>query len=298
MSDQPITKPLEATDPAGEIQAALEAMRKDVARQLRQIGTAAEVEDSSRLPHFSPDLPQELPAERVSELKREIAALEPWLQGPFVLAGNLTIPGVWRNDQRWESLGEHVGDLSGKRVLDVGSNAGYDPFMLKLRGASEVIACEPFEFIHQARFLESIYRTGVDLRQIGWQQLHPQEHGHFDFVHCNGVLYHEPNPIGMLLRLRSMLADDGEMLLGSMVHASVEQSEYIRFVPDAYAGDRTWWFVPGRLALRWMLEASGFAVEELTVAEGPRGEFRTLNIYFRATPTAVFPELADQPLTT
>ncbi len=210
-----------------------------------------------------------------------------------MLAGNLVIPGVWRNDQRWASIGEHVPDLNGKRVLDVGSNAGYDPFMLRLRGASEVMACEPFAFIHQAQFLESIYRTGIDFRQIGWQQLDPEEHGRFDLVHCNGVLYHEPNPIGMLLRLRSMLADDGEILFGSMLHASAEQSEYIRFVPDAYAGDRTWWFVPGRLAMRWMLEVTGFAVEELILAEGPRGEFRTLNAYFRGRPAAIVPELQD-----
>jgi tRNA (mo5U34)-methyltransferase len=294
MTDQPITEPATPVDSGREIESVLEVMREDVARQLSQIGKAAEAEDLVRLPRFSPDLPDELSPERVSELQQQITALEPWLQGPFMLAGNLVIPGIWRNDQRWASLDEHVADLNGKRVLDVGSNAGYDPFTFKLRGAREVLACEPFAFIRQAQFLESIYRTGVDFREIGWQQLDPSEHGLFDLVHCNGVLYHEPNPIGMLLRLRSMVADGGELLFGSMVHASAEQSEYIRFVPDAYAGDRTWWFVPGRLAMRWMLEVTGFEVEELIVAEGPRGEFRTLNAYFRARPAAVVPELQDQ----
>jgi SAM-dependent methyltransferase/predicted O-methyltransferase YrrM len=294
MTDKSITEPATAPDSPSEIEAALKVMRGDVARQLGQIGKAAEAEDLWRLPRFSADLPDELSDARIAELRDAIAALEPWLQGPFLLAGNLVIPGVWRNDQRWDSIGEHVPDLSGKRVLDVGSNAGYDPFMFKLRGASEVLACEPFEFIHQARFLESIYRTGVDFRQIGWQQLDPSEHGLFDYVHCHGVLYHEPNPLGMLLRLRAMLAADGEMLFGSMLHASTEQSEYIRFVPDAYAGDRTWWFVPGRLAMRWMLEVTGFEVEELTLTEGPRGEFRTLNGYFRLRPSTIVPEL-QQP---
>jgi SAM-dependent methyltransferase len=293
MTDQPITQPGTTVESASDIETALEVMRGDVSRQLRQIGKAAEAEDLTRLPRFSPDLPDELPPERVSELRREIDALQPWLQGPFMLAGNLVIPGVWRNDQRWESLSEHVHDLQGKRVLDVGANAGYDPFMFKLRGAQQVLACEPFAFIHQARFLESVYRSGVDFRQIGWQQLDPIEHGVFDLVHCNGVLYHEPNPLGMLLRLRSMLAADGQMLFGSMVHASTDQSEYIRFVPDAYAGDKTWWFVPGRLAMRWMLEVCGFEVDELIVSEGPRGEFRTLNAYFLARPVAVVPELQD-----
>jgi SAM-dependent methyltransferase len=293
MSDESTTERNVSGESAGEIENALAAIRGDVARQLRQIGTAAHAEDAHKLPRFSADLVHELPPERVAELQREIAALEPWLQGPFLLADNLVIPGQWRNDQRWQTLGAHVGDLGGKRVLDVGSNAGYDPFMLKLRGADEVVACEPFAFFRQAQFLESIYRTGVDFRQIGWQQLDPRELGRFDLIHCNGVLYHEPNPLGMLLRLRSMLADEGEMLFGSMLHASAEQSEYVRFVPDAYAGDKTWWFVPGRLAMRWMLEVTGFEVEELMLAEGARGEFRTLNAYFRGRPAEVVPELRD-----
>ena len=291
MINDPTSEAQTQRDSVREIEAGLEVIRGDVARQLRQIGKGAEAQDLTRLPRFSRSLPNELSAAEVSELQREINALEPWLQGPFVLAENLVIPGIWRNDLRWEWMSEHVADLSGKRVLDVGSNAGYDPFMFKLRGAREVLACEPFEFVHQARFLESIYRTGVDFRQIGWQQLDPSVHGRFDYVHCHGVLYHEPNPLGMLLRLRSMLADDGEMLFGSMLHASAEQSEYIRFVPDAYAGDKTWWFVPGRLAMRWMLEVTGFTVEELLVAEGPRGEFRTLNGYFLARPAEIVPEL-------
>jgi SAM-dependent methyltransferase/predicted O-methyltransferase YrrM len=297
MTDLPTSELPAVSGSAEAIEAGLEAIRGDVERQLRQIGKAAEAHDLENLPRFSPDLPDALPPERVAELQRSIAALEPWLQGPFMLAGNLVIPGVWRNDQRWEWMNGHVPDLSGKRVLDVGSNAGYDPFMFKLRGASEVLACEPYEFVHQARFLESIYRTGVDFRQIGWQQLDPGMHGLFDYVHCHGVLYHEPNPIGMLLRLRSVLRADGEMLFGSMLHASAEHSDYIRFVPDAYAGDRTWWFVPGRLAMRWMLEVTGFEVEELVLTEGPRGEFRTLNGYFRARPSTTVPELHERPST-
>src|SRR4051794_33332893 len=138
MSDEPTTE----TSASSEIENALAAIRGDVARQLSQIGMAAHAEDLEQLPRFSSDLPRELEPARVAELQSEITALEPWLQGPFLLADNLVIPGVWRNDQRWQTLGEHVGDLQGKRVLDVGSNAGYDPFMFTLRGAVEVVACE------------------------------------------------------------------------------------------------------------------------------------------------------------
>jgi tRNA (mo5U34)-methyltransferase len=275
-----------------QVAAGLETIRTDAARQLRYIGKMAHEISIAELPRFSANLPEELSVDQIAELERRVAELEPWLQGPFVLAGNLAIPGTWRNDQRWVWLAENISDLTGRRVLDVGSNAGYDPFMFKLRGASEVVAAEPFEFIQQAYFLESIYQTGVDFQQIGWQQLEPELHGRFEFIHCHGVLYHEPNPLGLLQKLRTMLVDDGELLFGSMLHASSDQSEYIRFVPDAYAGDRTWWFVPGRLAMRWMLEVCGFEVEELLLSEGVRGEFPTMNSYYRCRPVAPARELA------
>jgi tRNA (mo5U34)-methyltransferase len=241
--------------------------------------------DPAGLVRFSDELPAELDDARKAELLARADELQPWLQGPFYLGGDLVIGGAWRNDQRWEGFGREVPeDLSGVRVLDVGSNAGYDPFMFALRGATEILACEPFEFINQARFLEEIYRTGVDFQPLRWEDLDPAVHGTFDLVHCHGVLYHEPHPMAMLERLRSMIAPGGTMFLGSMMLASAELSEYARFVPGAYYGDPTWWWVPGRLCLRWMLETAGLQVHDLFgVHDGPQGEFPVINGYFRTT---------------
>lgn len=263
---------------------AMERIRRDVQRQLGVERTAHAAEDPTKLVRFSADLPERLEPDEKARLLAAAEELQPWLQGPFLLGGDVVVGGTWRNDQRWAGLIDHMPDLVGKRVLDVGSNAGYDPFMFKLLGAAEVLACEPFEFIRQARFLESIYRSGVDFTQILWEDLHPEEHGRFDFVHCHGVLYHDPHPMLLLERLRDMLADGGTLLFGSMMHADVEKSEYARFVPDRYYGDETWWWVPGRLTMRRMLDTAGFdVVEEFGLAGGPPGEFPTVNGYFRAT---------------
>lgn len=248
--------------------------------------------DVAALPRFSNDLPAELDPDAALQLREDIDRLSPWLQGPFYLGGDVVIDGVWRKDQLWQALEGLVPDVRGKRVLDVGSNAGYDAFMFHQRGASEVIACEPFEFIEQARFLESIYRTGIRFEQVGWQRLDPERHGTFDLVHCNGILYHEPNPIETLKRLRRMVSDGGQLLLGSMMLDDAEVSEYARFVRTTYAEDPTWWWVPGRLALRWMMDACGFDVELLPVRfNGPRGDFPVINGYLRGYPTEPDPQL-------
>ncbi|HEX3279170.1 MAG TPA: DUF1698 domain-containing protein [Thermoleophilaceae bacterium] len=241
--------------------------------------------DPATLTRFSDDLPDELPAGERERLTARAEELQPWLQGPFLLGGDLVIGGAWRNDQRWVVLdAELPGDLTGSRVLDVGSNAGYDPFMFKRRGADYVLACEPFEFIEQALFLESVYRTGADFQRIGWQDLDPAEHGTFDLVHCHGVLYHEPNPMALLARLWQLTSPGGTLLLGSMQLADPTMSEYARYVPLSYYGDPTWWWVPGRLALRWMVETAGFDVAgAFGESPGPPGEFETINGYVRGT---------------
>lgn len=78
-----------------------------------------------------------------------------------------------------------------------------------------------------------------------------------------------------------MIAPGGRLLLGSMMLADPELAEYARFVPTSYDGDPTWWWVPGRLVMRWMLEAVGFEVcEEFGHTAGPPGEFATVSAYF------------------
>jgi len=260
-------------------------LRETVERRFGSAKLAAAGEiDVAALTRFSPELPQRLPAEEKTRLLQRADELEPWLQGPFLLGDELVVGGAWRNDLRWLNLDPEVpASLGGVRVLDVGSNAGYDPFMFSLREPDYVLACEPFAFIEQARFLESIYRTGVDLQEIGWQQLDPERHGRFELVHCHGVLYHELDPFELLVRLHEMTAPGGTLLLGSIMLADPSLAELARFVPHAYNGDRTWWWVPGPLAVSSMLDAAGFELRgRFGQAGGPPGEFETINGYFRA----------------
>ena len=262
-------------------------LRAAVARQLRTEHPAPPDVDPGSLIRFSPLLPTTLDLTVSTDLRHRASELDPWLQGPFLLGGDVVVGGAWRTDNRWKhELGDVVpGDLQGRRVLDVGSNAGYDPFMFKLRGAGDVVGCEPFVFHRQALFLESIYRSGVDFQNTGWQQLEAGRLGRFDLVHCHGVLYHEAHPMALLQQLRALVSESGELLLGSMMLADPQQADAIRFVPGAYSGDPTWWMVPGLLALRRMLEAAGFSVtQEFGLGSGLRGEFPVMTGYLRCKP--------------
>lgn len=270
------------TEPSTDIDEAMALIRTAVERQLGVERPLPADIDVASLPRFGRATADELPDERRADLVAEAQRLDPWLQGPFSLGGDLVIGGAWRNDHRWEGFGHEVpADLAGKRVLDVGCNAGYDAFMFDARGAAYVLGCEPFHFIEQARFLQRVYETEIDFQPLGWQGLDPAVHGRFDLVHCHGVLYHDMHPMALLQRLREMLADDGTLYFGSMMLADPEMSEYARFVPGTYYGDPTWWWVPGRLAMRWMLESVGLEVRRhLPVHDGPPGEFATINGYF------------------
>lgn len=272
---------------------AFNALRRAVKAQLGVDRPAAANVALDEVVRFSPDLPTQLDRGARKVLVEQAAELEPWLQGPFLLGGDLVVGGVWRTDHRWIGLAPHLPPLDGISVLDVGSNAGYDPFRFKVAGAGRVVGCEPFVFIEQARFLESLYKTGVEFLEIGWESLDPTVHGRFDLVHCHGVLYHDPHPLAMLMRLREMVADDGEFVFGSMMLAGDEVSDHVRFVPGAYYGDPTWWWVPGRRAMRSMLESVGFEVEEeFGLSDGPPGEFPTCNGYFRARRAAPVEQLS------
>ena len=282
MSSPNLNPPDDAT--TGPVDDAMTELRAAVEQQLGVERPEHLVIEREACQRFAASLPDEIDPERRASLLARVEELQPWLQGPFWLGGDLVIGGAWRNDQRWLGLQHHVPEsLAGKRVLDVGSNAGYDPFMFHTLGATDILACEPFVFIEQARFLEEIYGSGVDFQPLKWEDLDPEKQGRFDLVHCHGVLYHELHPMGMLERLRDMVADDGTLLFGSMMLGDPELSEYARFVPGAYYGDPTWWWVPGRLCMRWMLETAGLEVTaEFGLHDGPPGEFPVVNGYFEA----------------
>lgn len=184
------------------------------------------------------------------------------------------------SEQSDACLGESV---TGRRVLVIGPGAGDVALALAARGAERVLACEP-DGVVQAEILASARPSQVELRRVGWEGLDAERDGTFDIVRCDGLLHRVLGPIALLRRLHAMTAAGGTLLIGSMLLADPERSELLRFVPDRHAGDPSWWFVPGRLAFRWMLQTAGFEVQaELGESDGPRDGFAVVHGYLKAT---------------
>lgn len=78
--------------------------------------------------------------------------------------------------------------------------------------------------------------------------------GEFEVVLCRGGIDATANPMAFLNQLWRLTAPGATLLLETEVLTDSRHSRFARFVP-------TGGWVPGRLALRWMLEVSGFDVE-------------------------------------
>jgi hypothetical protein len=189
-----------------------------------------------------------------------------------------------RGDLRWADIAAHVGaNLDGLRVLLLGPRAGHDALAFAPGDPSHLLACEAPDRPHGAEVLASRDGSPIEVIALPWDELDPDQHGRFEIVHCSGLMHRVLDPMTLLRTLRRMTVEGGLLLVESMIVSDPERSEFLRFVPARNAGDPSWWFVPGRLAFRWMVETAGFRVEEeFGDVEGPRDGFPVVSGYLRA----------------
>ncbi len=192
------------------------------------------------------------------------------------LAPGLTTPGLF--DLR--GLIERYGipdDLSGMRVLDVGTFEGFWAFELERRGA-KVMAIdvdstdaldwpahlrpqaggrrgEGFELAREA-LGSTVERVGVSIYDATPQLLG----GCFDLVFCGSVLIHLRDPVLALERMAALCA--GRLILAE------EYSRKLRLLPlDAveFRGESPWsvWWIPNARAWLAMARCAGFDNVEL-----------------------------------
>jgi tRNA (mo5U34)-methyltransferase len=182
--------------------------------------------------------------------------LMPWRKGPYKI-GELKLDSEWRGDMKWDRLKDHIQPLAGKTVLDVGAGNGYFTYLMALQGAEIAIGIEPFLlFNYQFQAILALtdqppqaYVLPLKLEQM------PLESS-FDSVFSMGVLYHQKDHVLHLQQLKDVMADDGELILETLV---IDQQYGDQIIPeDRYARMRNVWCLPSTDTLHAWLDTVGF----------------------------------------
>jgi SAM-dependent methyltransferase len=150
-------------------------------------------------------------------------------------------------------------DFSGRRVLDVGCNAGFYSIAAKLRGAASVLGVDYFDHcVRQATMMRDIVNVDVEFRQGDGEVISALEP--FDVVINTGVIYHLQNPMQFLTNMarltREFMFLETEMLLGRRF------AEYAWFIEHEYGGDGSNWWIYGPECVVRMARAAGFSRAE------------------------------------
>jgi tRNA (mo5U34)-methyltransferase len=189
-------------------------------------------------------------------LEEALANLKPWRKGPFDFFG-VKIDSEWQCNLKWNRVSNHISDLKGRHVLDVGSGNGYYGWRMKQAGAATVAGIDP-SWLSVVQHLAVNYYlkdpTHVVL-PFTLESLTPNLEL-FDTVFSMGVLYHRRSPLDHLFELRGALRPGGELVLETIV---IEGNEGESLVPiGRYARMNNVWFLPSASTLVQWLGKMGF----------------------------------------
>lgn len=220
----------------------------------------------AKLPTTSPshvDLKQSVSIGKSSDIapytQKQIEGLlkqfMPWRKGPFYVHG-IHVDTEWRSDWKWDRLSQHISDLQGKSVLDVGCGSGYHLWRMHGAGAKQVYGIDPTQ-LFLIQFLAIKHFLGhkpVHLLPIGIEAM-PALNA-FDTVFSMGVLYHRKDALSFLTQLHQQLKRGGELVLETIVVNGDENT--VLLAPERYAQMRNVWFLPSVKALILWLDRIGF----------------------------------------
>ncbi len=175
--------------------------------------------------------------------------------------------------------------LDGKRCLDVGTYDGFWAFEMERRGAAEVVAVDvldphgwdwPGDTEPQTiAVIAGEKRTAafdvarealgsrVRRRDVSVYDLNPVALGGFDVVYCGSLTLHLRDPIGALMRIRSVCR--GLLVLEDAIDVPLSAFYRRDAVARLDGRGRPWWWRVNAAGIARMAEAAGFEV-----LEGPR----------------------------
>ena len=198
----------------------------------------------------------ELSANEEQKLLAAMEALIPWRKGPFDLFGH-ALDCEWASNLKWDRLKDHIQPLTGGRILDIGSSSGYYLWRMAAVKPHLALGIEPYlTFFAQYLLLQHFIRhPRIFCLPLTLDQL-PEMAAAFDTLFCMGILYHNRDPLGMLARMRRLVAPGGELILETLV---LEGPQNHCLCPKGrYAKMANVWFIPSIHVLTHWLMRSGF----------------------------------------
>jgi len=218
-----------------------------------------------------------------AQIQRRVAELGEWFHN-IDLNGIKTAPQHFLGDYpavKWRRFSDRIpSNLEGKKVLDIGCNAGFYSIEMKRRGADRVLGIDNDErYLAQGRLAAEICGVDVEFRNVSVYDVDVLAE-RFDIVLFMGVLYHLRHPLLALDLIHEHVAGD-LMVLQSMQRGSDEidplQEDYsfweadmfdspgfpkMHFIEHKYADDWTNWWIPNRACVEAMLRSAGFEILE------------------------------------
>ena len=204
-----------------------------------------------------------------------------WHQS-WPIARGVVTPGKYDPQPLFERLA--LPDLTGRRVLDVGTADGFYAFQCEALGAEVVAVDHKKSEFNGFLTAKKILSSKVEYVEANVYDLSPEEFGDFDLVLFLGVMYHLRHPLLALDRLRAIIRIDGAIAVESLVcdrsvYLGREQSEtlaqlaprlcdipIVQFLPAyRFCDDGTNKWSPNVEALKAMVEDSGFRAERVEV---------------------------------
>ncbi len=184
------------------------------------------------------------------------------------LGGGVRTPGVKDTPAELPHMRLPV-DLSGMSVLDVGAFDGFYSFEAERRGASRVVAVDSWAWNwpgSDARrnfdLAHDVLGSKVEAIDLPVEALRPEAiGGEFDLVLFLGVLYHAPDPLGYLRRVRSVTS--GMAIVETVVDLLDIRVPAAAYYPaETLNNDASNHYGPNEAALRGLITDAGFVAVE------------------------------------
>jgi ubiquinone/menaquinone biosynthesis C-methylase UbiE len=131
----------------------------------------------------------------------------------------------------WEGIRELVGDVKGKRVLEIGAGRGLVSFAFAKEGAS-VVALEPdtSDIVGTGAMRRLQHESGVKFELVEtFGESLPFESGGFDIVFCRCVLHHAHDLNKMCSEIHRVLKPGG-LFLADREHVITDETQLPEFL--------------------------------------------------------------------